>query len=196
MSFILDAIKKSEKERRLAKQNEIHSFQDEVIKTPRSKKGLFILKAILIFFLISFIFSVYFFSVEIKSFYSDISNKYHDGLKSEDVALTKSIKDKITTEQDSDEIVRFEVNDPLPNNNLIKELWELPLSYQKDIPNLNFELHIYSEDSSERTIIINNRRMKEGQLISSGLTLKKITETGVILHKDGIFFHIDIIENW
>ena len=99
MSFILDAIKKSEKERRLAKQNEIHSFQDEVIKTPRSKKSLFILKAFLIFSFILFIFFVYFFSVEIKSFYSDISNKYHDGLKAEDVTLTKSIKDKITTEQ-------------------------------------------------------------------------------------------------
>jgi general secretion pathway protein B len=196
MSFILDAIKKSEKERRLARQNEIHSFQDEVIKTPRSKKSLFILKAFLIVSFILFIFFVYFFSAEIKSFYSDISNKYLDGLKAEDVTLTQPIKDKTTTEKDSDEIVRFEVNDPLPNNNLIKELWELPLSYQKDIPNLNFELHIYSEDSSERTIIINNRRMKEGQLISSGLTLKKITETGVILHKDGIFFHIDIIENW
>ena len=48
MSFILDAIKKSEKERRLARQNDIHSFQDEVIKTPKSKKSLFILKAFLI----------------------------------------------------------------------------------------------------------------------------------------------------
>ena len=73
MSFILDAIKKSEKERRLARQNEIHSFQDEVIKTPRSKKSFFILKALLIVSFILFIFFIYFFSSEIKSFYSDIS---------------------------------------------------------------------------------------------------------------------------
>ena len=196
MSFILDAIKKSEKERRLAKQNDIHSFQDEVIKTPKSKKSLFIFKLFLILFLISFFFFVYFFSTEIKSFYSHISNKYQDGFIAKDAALEKLSQNQITLEHSSNEIVMYEVNDPLPNNNLIKELWELPLSYQENIPNLNFELHIYSEDSSERTIIINNRRMQEGQLISSGLTLKKITETGVILHKDGIFFHVDIIENW
>ena len=68
MSFILDAIKKSEKERRLAKQNEIHSFQDEVIKTPRSKKGLFILKAILIFFLIFLSFLSIFFQQKLNLF--------------------------------------------------------------------------------------------------------------------------------
>ena len=113
-------------------------------------------------------------------------------IKNIESVQSNSLVDEDKSSQDSS----YKVTDSVPPNYEIKELWQMPLVFQESIPKLNFELHIFSEDPSERTIIINNRRMREGQLISAGLALKEITQTGVILHKENIFFHVDVIESW
>ena len=193
MSFILDAIKKSEKERRMSKQNDIQSFQDDSNKKHKHEKKYIFFK--LIFFSL-ILFLIFYFSSEIKFFYDRASSIYQENtIKFEEKNKVESLN-SVTEDKKSKNNILYKVTDSLPPKNEIRELWEMPLSFQDNIPNLNFELHIYSEDLSERTIIINDRRMKEGQLISAGLTLKEITQTGVILHKDGIFFHINIIESW
>jgi len=55
---------------------------------------------------------------------------------------------------------------------------------------------VFSIEPQKRTIIINGRRMREGQMVASGMKLRLITETGVILYSQGRFFHVDVIEKW
>ncbi|NND40125.1 MAG: general secretion pathway protein GspB, partial [Pseudomonadales bacterium] len=87
-------------------------------------------------------------------------------------------------------------DDPLPPRHLIKELWELPADYQSTVPDLKFSFHVYSPNPDKRTIIINGRRVREGQMVTSQMRLRVITDTGVICHYRGRFFHVDVVEKW
>ena len=55
---------------------------------------------------------------------------------------------------------------------------------------------MYSEVAEQRTIIINDRRLTEGQMIARGLKLHTITESGVILFYQDRFFHVDVVTQW
>ncbi|MBT8139044.1 MAG: general secretion pathway protein GspB [Gammaproteobacteria bacterium] len=87
-------------------------------------------------------------------------------------------------------------DDSLPPRHLIKELWELPADYQSTVPDLKFSFHVYSPNPDKRTIIINGRRVREGQMVTSQMRLRVITDTGVICHYRGRFFHVDVVEKW
>ncbi|MGB5325120.1 MAG: general secretion pathway protein GspB [Pseudomonadales bacterium] len=87
-------------------------------------------------------------------------------------------------------------DDPLPPRHLVKELWEFPADYQSTVPDLKFSFHVFSKAPEKRTIIINGRRLREGQMITSQLRLRSITDTGVICHYRGQFFHVDVVEKW
>lgn len=91
---------------------------------------------------------------------------------------------------------RYAVDAALPPRNEIKELWQMPADFQAKIPTLNFSFHVYSETPHKRTIIINGRRMREGQMVTSKIKLRLITATGIILHGHERFFHVDVVEKW
>ena len=84
----------------------------------------------------------------------------------------------------------------LPPRHEIREFWELPADYQARVPEMDFSFHVYSREPHKRTIIINGRQVREGQMVASGLKLRMITETGVILYFEGRFFFVDVIEKW
>lgn len=92
--------------------------------------------------------------------------------------------------------IPLSMDDSLPPNYQIKELWEQPVSFQNLIPDLDFAFHVYSELVEQRTIIINDRRLAEGQMIARGLKLHTITESGVILFYQDRFFHVDVVTQW
>lgn len=78
----------------------------------------------------------------------------------------------------------------------IEEVDELPEEVRNNLPAMTFSFHVYSSTPQNRTIIINNRRMREGEEISSGLLLQQITEDGVILLFDGHRIHISVLSGW
>ena len=79
----------------------------------------------------------------------------------------------------------------------IVEFSELPDPVQKAIPALTFSFHVYSDNPARRTIIINKRRVREGDNISAGLLLEAITEQGVVLQWQGQHrFNINVVESW
>jgi general secretion pathway protein B len=81
--------------------------------------------------------------------------------------------------------------------NTVVEFADLPDPVQQAIPSLIFSFHVYSANVDRRTIIINKRRVKEGAVVSEGLTLIEITEKGVVLDwKKRYRFMIDVVENW
>lgn len=85
---------------------------------------------------------------------------------------------------------------PLPPRHKIVDLWQMPADFQTQIPELTFSFHVFSHVSEKRYIYINDRRVREGQMVTSHVRLRLITETGVILEKEGRFFHVSVVEEW
>ncbi|MBW7470009.1 general secretion pathway protein GspB [Marinobacter sp. M216] len=77
----------------------------------------------------------------------------------------------------------------------VPHLVELPLSFQKSVPDLTFNSHIYSSDPYASRVMINNNYLRRGDSFS-GLRVERITEDGVILSKQGQRFRVGIVRDW
>lgn len=62
---------------------------------------------------------------------------------------------------------------------------ESPPALQPELPPINITVHAYSTEPNERLAGINGRLLHEGSEISPGLKLERITEEGVILNFKG-----------
>ncbi len=71
-------------------------------------------------------------------------------------------------------------------------LEDLPVSVRARIPDLSFAGHVYSRLASKRLIIINNRIVREGDLISNSFVLQEIISGGVILQYEGSTFRVKL----
>jgi general secretion pathway protein B len=69
---------------------------------------------------------------------------------------------------------------------------DLPVAIRAGIPDLTFAGHVYSEVPEQRLIIINNRIVREGDLISSGLSLQQIDSDGVVLKYEKSVFRVKL----
>jgi len=78
----------------------------------------------------------------------------------------------------------------------IEEINELPDAVRNSLPAMTFSFHVYSESPEQRTIIINDRRVREGDEISAGLKLQGITQDGVILLFEQHRIHISVLSGW
>jgi general secretion pathway protein B len=73
---------------------------------------------------------------------------------------------------------------------------QLPDQARNALPAMAFSFHVYSDNPARRTIIINGRRVKEGAEVEAGLRLLEITQSGVIFSWRGYAFSIDVVEAW
>ncbi len=78
----------------------------------------------------------------------------------------------------------------------LPQLQELPASVQSRVPDMNFSSHMYSSQPRYRSIIINGRRLKEGQYLDDEIQVREITDKGVILGLDEIVFQVDVLGQW
>lgn len=74
-------------------------------------------------------------------------------------------------------------------------LVELPLAFQKRVPDLIFNSHIYASEPSSRRVMINDNYLRIGESFS-GITVERITEEGVELSMDGRRFRVGVVRNW
>lgn len=74
-------------------------------------------------------------------------------------------------------------------------LVELPLSFQKRVPDLIFNSHIYASEPSSRRVMINDNYLRPGESFS-GITVERITEEGVELSMDGRRFRVGVVRDW
>ena len=208
MSFILDAIKKSEAERKKSQQTDIYSLQDQDIARPsvHTHRSRWLL---LFFALIILLLTGWYLWPPLLNYISEFDVAHKDvsvSVVAEDaldqketfapVIETASTVTATTTSTTDELMPAYSINDSLPPNHQIKELWEQPVSFQNQVPTLDFAFHVYSEVAEQRTIIINDRRLTEGQMIARGLKLHTITESGVILFYQDRFFHVDVVTQW
>jgi len=73
---------------------------------------------------------------------------------------------------------------------------ELPPAIQRSLPGIRISAHIYSENPSSRMVIINDRTLREGQVVVGGLVLKEITRDGVVFQFQGRRFRMSKLKVW
>ena len=58
----------------------------------------------------------------------------------------------------------------------------------KALPDLHLDIHVYSEKPADRFVLVNMRKYTEGQTLSEGPAVERITPEGVVLNNHGLRF--------
>lgn len=72
----------------------------------------------------------------------------------------------------------------------ILELWQLTDAEQHYLQALDVTLHVHSSDPAQRAVIINGLRAREGQELGEALRLAEIVPDGLILEFQGQLVHL------
>lgn len=64
------------------------------------------------------------------------------------------------------------------------------------IARLTFSTHIYADDPAMRAVSIDGQRLREGQSSDAGYRVDRITPNGVVLDVDGQRVAIDVMARW
>lgn len=62
---------------------------------------------------------------------------------------------------------------------------ELPPQVQQEMPQLMISGYLYSKNRADRSVLINNRLLREGEEIAPGFVLEKMMPTGMVLNYKG-----------
>lgn len=73
---------------------------------------------------------------------------------------------------------------------------DLPVDVQQQIPDMTFSSHIYSDEAKFRMVNINGRLLHEGDMVADGIRLVRITEEGVVLTFKGYTFEVSVLHDW
>jgi len=65
---------------------------------------------------------------------------------------------------------------------------DLPASIRQEIPGITISFHVYSSNPVERRIMINNELLRQGESLSPGFEVERITPDGVVLNYKGYRF--------
>ncbi|MFC4261215.1 general secretion pathway protein GspB [Marinobacter lacisalsi] len=84
---------------------------------------------------------------------------------------------------------------PEPWEGRVPHLVELPMSFQRQVPDLVFNSHVYSSQPGARSVMINSRHLRVGDSFGP-LRVERITEEGVELSMDGQRFRVGVVRDW
>ena len=69
-------------------------------------------------------------------------------------------------------------------------LSSLPESFRSSLPPLDVNIHVYSPEESQRILYINNRQARQGERIQAGVMVEEIVQDGVVLRFRGQRFKL------
>ena len=206
MSLILDALKKSEQERQREKAPGLQSIHQPVARRPsKTHRWLWLLgAAILVINIAALVFWRLQQPVVVDTELPTSSVAPPSNIAKPHPAPPPQVENApAMSEGPSAEFAQISptTNQPaqVPTNSSaqpIHEVGELPDEVRNNLPAMTFSFHVYSTNPQQRTIIINNRRMREGEEISAGVQLQEITEDGVILGYQQYRVHISVLSGW
>ena len=79
--------------------------------------------------------------------------------------------------------------------NIIDEA-DLPDNIKQSLPSLVISAHVYSSQPAQRSMVINDQFLEEGDYILDGLSLYKITPQGAIFHYRNYYFRNRTVSSW
>ncbi|MCW8957333.1 MAG: general secretion pathway protein GspB, partial [Gammaproteobacteria bacterium] len=78
----------------------------------------------------------------------------------------------------------------------VPHLRDMPSLVQQAIPDMEFAGHVYSSNAEQRSVIINDRSMAEGETVVDGLKVEQITKQGVVFNYQGNLFQMPVLQDW
>jgi general secretion pathway protein B len=191
MSYILDALKKSDQERQQNNGPSLQTVHRPHLSNKNSTSRLFLL---IVSVTTIFLFVLGFWYVKPHIFAGIFEgNASKNPVILEPEVVVPELPVKSTTQVTSPDQL---VNDSVVSSAVV-EFWELPDPVQASIPALTFSFHVFSTNPDKRTIIINKHRVKQGDSVSAGLILEEITTEGVVLNwQQRHRFSINVVESW
>ena len=199
MSYILEALKKSERERQ---RDEVPGFQADHSLPPLRRTGRqfslwFFLGAVAFILLFAGALLWWQFGVD-KTIQPVVVETLV--ISPEQIVSSASEATDLTTEKvASATVINKNAIIEKQDTSLAEEeafvvplLDELPVAIRAAIPDLSFAGHVYSDAPRKRLIIINSRIVREGDLIGNSLFLEKIDREGVVLRYDTFIFRVKL----
>ncbi len=78
--------------------------------------------------------------------------------------------------------------DAAEDNEVLPEISALNLSGNQALPDLHLDVHVYATDPAERFVYINMRKYREGNVLAEGPSVEHIRRDGVVLAYHGLRF--------
>lgn len=78
----------------------------------------------------------------------------------------------------------------------IIDFHELPESVKQQLPTITISAHVYSSNPLQRSIVINNNFMEEGEYVLDDLILHEITKDGAVFNYRGTLFNYGVVSGW
>lgn len=85
---------------------------------------------------------------------------------------------------------------PIQAQKNIIDFYDLPDSIQQQLPTILVSAHVYSSNPLQRSIVINNNFMEEGEYVIDDLILHEITAEGAIFDYGDTRFHYNVVSGW
>lgn len=112
-------------------------------------------------------------------------------------ATTVTTEDTNIAEPPAEQAVSETTATPVEiNGSDIPEFHELPESIRQQIPTITISAHVYSSNPLQRSVVINNNFMEEGEYVLDGLILYEITKNGAIFNFQGTLFNYGVVSGW
>lgn len=78
----------------------------------------------------------------------------------------------------------------------IIDFYDLPESIKRQLPSITISAHVYSDNPLQRSIVVNNDFLEEGERILDDLILQEITKDGAIMNYQGTVFRYGVVSGW
>ena len=207
MSYILDALKKSEQERGNRNIPGVQTVHSSSLNYTNKKTywPYFLIAAILLnlIAILYFVFEKDNKTVIEKNGASIVATPADRPVTQQNVIDKRATIDsrKIETSSTSPVTIPIQPTEPAiklthTNDKNIVEFYDLPKSLKQQLPTITISAHVYSSNPLHRSIVINNNFLEEGEYIMDDLVLYEITSDGAVLSYHDILFHYGIVSTW
>lgn len=218
MSYILDALKKSEQERGHGNIPGVQTVHSSSLNYNNNKTywPYFLIAAVLL----NLVAIIYFaFDKENKTTTDNVISADED--KQETVATPSSVNTQQITNNEpivtdaikqepllipetinsKPENVRPQpavpaINTAHTNDRNVIEFYDLPDSIKQELPTIVISAHVYSSNPLQRSIVINNNFLEEGEYVLDDMVLYEITRDGAVFSYHDILFHHGVVSTW
>jgi len=231
MSYILDALKKSEQQRGHDSIPNVQTIHSSSLNYRDEKKAYW--PYVLIIAVILNLIAIVYFIIErdtiseadtISVGQTTLEDKTKNTIIVDDMQTQVREKliaseDKITnaeTQQEKEKAALLSANTAIKNTDSKKNketlpavnkpliqaqkeiisFYDLPASVQQQLPAIIVSAHIYSSNPLQRSMIINNNFMEEGEYVIDDLILYEITTDGAIFDYAKTRFYYNMVSGW
>ena len=209
MSYILDALKKADHERRQGSVPSLENSSPAPAQQPQHNRNMIFVLAFALLMVVIVWFKPWQEegSIEHMNLSSQATQTKTMSTQSEPVrsGADKSrqpidtLSAQVTLDEMSEKPVLEAVSTPqqsVSDTGAIPRLMTLPAQTRNSLPAIQISGHIYDPTPANRMVIINGQVEREGHFVSDGLILEKITEDGIVLNYSGTLFFMNVFDSW